>query len=422
MRTLRRVVSDHSLIVVWAGGATLTLLFAGWLLGGFFPVVVAIALGLLVLALLWTIRDLVEVEESSTDGLAGSIERHDRAAADLRDLRTRLRAVEEAQRERDELGDRVGRLESVLALLTRWPRDPIADPVTSSLFLRPTSGSADGRHAVRDGVAGFQRRRAAQEQARKRVARWRTQLASGPDRLAVYADVFWLPRCPAARNRPMLFVRRTRMEAPPWPPETESGRPPRDEFVAAMEERFTDSRSRREVAFWSSPTGEDLARLVARLAADHDRWQDLVDGLPAIVRDGDDDRLGPATVAEIGSLVADGEPVRVARYVGLIAGARTAEPAFRHAYVVWTDGDPVAALLADTVVRALDGMTADRGGPAAGPDVRFVAERFHGAGTAGMTRWHGVEGLRADARSVLEQRRGREAAGGRRRHRVSHRA
>ena len=58
-------------------------------------------------------------------------------------------------------------------------------------------------------------------------------------------------------------------------------------------------------------------------------------------------------------------------------------------------------MVADAFVRALDGMAVEHADPA-GPDVTLG-----GAATAGIARWHGTDGLRVDARSVLDQRRRR---------------
>ncbi|MFG1923879.1 hypothetical protein [Cryptosporangium sp. NPDC048952] len=382
MRTLRRVVGEQSLILAWTLGVTLTLLFAEWLLEPFFPVVVALGFGALVLVVLLTIRDLVDVQLTAENGVAELDQRSDRADAALRDLGGRVRAGEGARREVDELTDRVSRLETVLSLLTRWPRE--GSTMTNTVLFRP-SAERNGSSA-RDDLARFRGRRAAQERGRKRIERWRTQLGSGPDRLAVYVDVFWVP----SAEGPLLLIRRTRMSAPEWGAS--------QEYLVAMEERFADARARREVAFWSVPAGEDLGRLVSRLAADQDRWQDLADGLPAVVREGDADRLGPATTAELETLIAAAEPVRIVRYTAVLEGVTTADPAFRRASVVHTEGDPVAALVADAFVRVLDGMSVDASEPA-DPDATLGD-----AATAGIARWHGTEGLRADAQSVLDQR------------------
>ncbi|WP_035856961.1 hypothetical protein [Cryptosporangium arvum] len=387
MRTLRRVVGEQPLILAWTLGTTLTLLFAEWLLEPFFPVVVALGFGALVLVVLLTLRDVVDGRLIAESGLAELAERSDRADADLREVRGRVRIGEEARREVAELTERVSRLETVLSLLTRWPREVAGSPVTNTVQFRPST-ERNGSSA-RDDLARFRGRRAAQERGRKRVERWRTQLGGGPDRLAVYVDVFWV----ASSEGPMLVIRRTRMSAPDW------GSGP--EYLLAMEERFADARARREVAFWSVPAGEDLGRLVSRLAADQDRWQDLADGLPAVVREGDGDRLGPATSAELEALVQADEPVRIVRYTAVLEGVTTAEPAFRRASVVHTEGDPVAALVADAFVRVLDGMSVEPGEPA-GADATLGD-----AATAGIARWHGTDGLRADARSVLDQRRRR---------------
>ncbi|GAA0218996.1 hypothetical protein [Cryptosporangium japonicum] len=387
MRTLRRVVGEQPLILAWTFGTTLTLLFAEWLLEPFFPVVVALGFGALVLVVLLTLRDVVEVQLTSGNGLADLTQRSDRADAELREVRGRVRVGEEARREVAELTDRVNRLETVLSLLTRWPR--AESPVTNTVLFRPST-ERNGSSA-RDDLARFRGRRAAQERGRKRVERWRTQLGGGPDRLAVYVDVFWV----ASAEGPMLVIRRTRMSAPEW------GSSP--EYLLAMEERFADARARREVAFWSVPAGEDLGRLVSRLAADQDRWQDLADGLPAVVREGDADRLGPATSAELEALAQAADPVRIVRYTAVLEGVTTADPVFRRASVVHTEGDPVAALVADAFVRVLDGMSVESGEPAA------ADATLGDAATAGIARWHGADGLRADARSVLDQRRRRSS-------------
>lgn len=395
MRTLRRVAGEQPLILAWTGGTTLTLLLAAWLLQPYFPALLALGVGGLVLVVLLTIRDLADAELGTAAEFVGLAQRHGVLTAELRELRGRVRAGEEARREADELADRLGRLETVVSLLTRWPREPTGDAVTHTLIFRPATEPLSGG-SPRDDLARFRGRRAAQERGRKRVERWRTQLGSGPDRLAVYVDVFWLPR-PAAGGAPMLMIRRTRMSAPEWG----TGRVSGGQYLLAMEERFADSRARREVAFWSAPAGEDLGRLVSRLAADQDRWQDLADGLPAVVRDGDAGRLGPASTAELEALSLTTEAVRIVRYTGVLEGVTTPEPALRRASVVHTEGDPVAAMVADAFVRALDGMTGEQTEPVA-PDVTLG-----GAAAVGIARWHGTDGLRADARSVLESRRRR---------------
>jgi len=402
MRTLRRVVHDQPLILAWSGGATLTLLVVAWLLRPYFPVVVAFAFGVLVLGVLLTVRDLVHAEEAAETGAAAVAQRLSRLDAGLLDVGGRVRVAENARRELDELAERADRLEAVLSLLTRWPGDPATAPLTSTLLFGPADEPTAGtRGSPRDDLARFRDRRAAQERGRKRVERWRTQLGTGPDRLAIFVDVFWIPRAAATGGLPLLVARRTRMSAPAWPAPGESGRPPAEAFLVAMEERFADARSRREVAFWTAPAGTDLGRLVARLAADRDRWQDLADGLPAVVRDGDADRLGPAASAELEALVHATDAVRIVRYTALLEGVRTAAPVLRHASLVRAEGDPVAALVADAFVRTLDGMTPEPTDPA-GPDVLIG-----GAAAAGLARWHGTEGLREDARSVLDQRRRR---------------
>ncbi|MFI5957040.1 hypothetical protein [Cryptosporangium sp. NPDC051539] len=400
MLGLRQVAAEPRLFAVSVGGSAVVVLLVAWLAG--FAVALALAVGLLVLGMLFVVRLMMEAEQRAADAVGAVGGGHERTAADLRALGGRVAAVESGRRDLDELSDRVARLETVVSVLTRWPRTTPAESTTTSVFFRPSAEST-GRRPGRD-QQDWVRRRAVQERGRQRAARWRTQLKSGPDRLAVFVDVFWLPAPGTGDGRPMLFVRRTRMEAPEWPP-PEEARPVPEAYVLAMEERFADSRSGREIGFWSAPVGEDLGRLVARLAADRDRWQDVADGLPSVVRDGDSDRLGPAATTEIETLLASAEagaePVRIVRYTGLMEGVTTADGVLRHASVVWTEGDPVATLVADAFTRSLELMTAEPGRtPNVGPG---------SPAAAGIARWHGVDGLRVDARSVLDQRAARRA-------------
>ncbi|TQS41548.1 hypothetical protein [Cryptosporangium phraense] len=405
MLALRQVATEPRLFAVSVGGSALVVLIVGWIAG--FAVALVLLAGLLVIALLTVVRMIVQSEGTAAERIGAVGDGQARTGADLQELARRVRAVESAQREVTDLRDHVDRLETVVSVLTRWPRDLVDAPVTTSAFYRPAGGDDSGPPtSTRDELDRYERRRAAQERGRKRVARWRTQLKSSPDRLVVYVDVFWLPGAATADGLPMLLLRRAVMEAPAWPPAGgATGRSLSGQYVAAIEKRFAEAHSWRDITFWSAPAGEDLSRLVARLLADRDRWQDLADGLPAAVRDGDAARLSRASLEEIEALAAEPgkagtEPVRIVRYTALIEGVRAGEPAMRHAYLVWTAADPVASVVADAFDRVLEGMSGETGGaPDLGP----------GAATADLVRWHGVDGLRVDARATLERRRARLA-------------